>query len=458
MNKIIELCKKYSNLSDVEIDFIKFQVDKIETDVIYKDLDVFIDILNIYSGEALVIYHKPPSCKQSLYKYLVVGQSARRENEPAVLRTLETGLISENLTAKSQENIDIKQKVYNITFRGKTIAVMVIEELIDIQSQIDNFKLYKGMEFINPTFADILEDAVLIFNYNGFLVQKNKVADEYYKLFGYIEDILGLHYDNLSFYSLTFEEVIKRKNKNLWDNLLVSRANFNGLHFDIRQFFIETSNIFVVILRDKTEIKVKEDEITLKSTVIKEIHHRVKNNLQTIISLLRIQRRRTDNEEVKKLLDESLSRMFAVCTTHQLLSKQFDDNISLKVVLNLVVSNIKSCFNSNHIDFIEEIDDTIILSSEMVVTLALIVNELVQNSYEHAFTGKSKGTICLKVFREQFNIFIELCDNGIGFNQEKSYDNLGMEIVNSYVRSKLHGEIIIKSNKHGTNTKIFFKT
>ena len=89
-----------------------------------------------------------------------------------------------------------------------------------------------------------------------------------------------------------------------------------------------------MIIQDTTEVKKREEELVLKAVAIREIHHRVKNNLQSIVSLLKIQERRAQSDETKKVLHDSISRIMTIASTHELLSKQVDSYTSLKQNVN----------------------------------------------------------------------------------------------------------------------------
>lgn len=471
-SELTELCQKYSDLTEEDIDEISFQARKIEMSSMYAEQDVFIDIINIYTGEAVVIYHKPPTNVPSLYKETVVGKEAKRENEPGVVRTFETALNSEGLLARNQEDKLIKQKVYPIRNHKRNIAVLIVEEDVsqtikdsfEVSNRYQDFvevsSVLQAIESFNESIVDNLNDGILIFDKAGYLLQKNKAADSYYKAFGYIGDIIGLHYDNLSIDLSTFEQLVYLHSIGKWSNSEIKEIKFDNYYFAMKQIFVEEESVFMMMLQDKTEIKDKEAEIISKSVAIREIHHRVKNNLQSVVSLLRIQARRCESQEAKTALTESVSRILAISATHELLSKQVEDGIQLKTVLESVIYNIHLCFLDRHqITVVSEISPEIVIDSDRTVAIALIVNELIQNSYDHAFAQDQVGLIQLTAREEDNVIVISVTDNGTGFDAKKvSTTSLGLQIVNSYVKDKLRGKIKIKSNREtGTNTRFSFK-
>ena len=102
---------------------------------------------------------------------------------------------------------------------------------------------------------------------------------------------------------------------------------------------METGNLVtrIIILSDITEIRKKDKELMIKSAVIQEIHHRVKNNLQTIASLLRLQSRRSNSPEVKEALRESINRILSISVVHEFLSQQGEENIDVvEVTTNIL--------------------------------------------------------------------------------------------------------------------------
>ncbi|MBP1040836.1 histidine kinase N-terminal domain-containing protein [Vagococcus sp. BWB3-3] len=467
---IRRLCQKYSELDVSDIDEIIKEANNIEKSIRYQNEDVFIDILSDVTDEAIVVYHRRPKLKESIYQETVVGKVAKRLNEPGVYRTFETSLNTEGLLAKTQENKLIRQKVFPIRNNQRNIGVLIIEapvnETIGEQFYFSNQEDGSQRPVTQPiafykNLINKLDEAILIFDKEGHLIINNEVAESYYYHFGYMEKINGFHYDNLSLDTSTFEQLLYLRNAGKWEEVAEKEIFFGETHFKMSRFFDDDTEMFSMILHDKTEIYNKEVEIITKSVAIKEIHHRVKNNLQSIVSLLRIQSRRSESEEVKKLLRESETRILAISTAHELLSKQIADDISLVSVLDLTINNVhRSFLGSKQIALEKYIDETIFLDSDKTVSLALIVNELLQNSFEHGFTKEDpQNLIQIEVTKiDDDTISVVIQDNGVGYHAKKSNrSSLGLKIVSSYVKEKLRGKLHIKSNHFGTTTRFYFK-
>ena len=456
------LCLEHTNLSEDDILEIDMQVQRIKERRLYPNLDVFIDIIDTYTGEAVVVYQRRPLEKPSLYSRDIVGEIAKRSNEPAVYRTMETALNSVDLLARSQEGRLMRQKVYPIRNNQKNIAVLILEEWVDEDTlaqnkspMINQASILKRDDFI----IDKIDTAILYFNEAGLLYKINPAGEVLYKKFGYLEKIINLHYDNLSLDFSTFEQIMYFKTLAQNTSSMEREVFFDNSYFDVKYIFMEQSLGFIMMMKDITEIKLKEEEIIHKSVAIREIHHRVKNNLQSIISLLRIQARRCQFDDARKVLDESVNRIMAIARTHELLSKQLEDNIHLEEVLTSVVNNLVRSYSENRrITVTQTVDPTIFLESDQTVTVALVVNELVQNCYNHAFKGRDTGSIQISAGMEERNIMICVQDDGIGYDvTNKKEMNFGLEIIKSYVEDKLRGTLATQSDSTGTRTTIKFK-
>ena len=468
---MIHLCQEYTNLSEDDINELVRTANRIESSSLYAQNDVFIDVFNELTQEALVVYHRPPESGFSLYKQIVTGKDALLKNEPGVLRTLETGLNTVGLTAISQEYQLIKQSIYPIRNNRQTIGVTIIEEDLskEIVTEMDNSgkikdyqrvtSVLKAIFHYDEAFFNQLSDAILAFNPEGKLILTNRVASELYEKIGYLDSLMGMDYDNLMLDYSTFEYVLYQIKTQGNDLPVEHDVKYLDNYFDIKKTWIEHEQVLVVIIQNNTQMKSQEAEIISKSVAIQEIHHRVKNNLQSIVSLLRIQQRRTESSEAKKVLRESVSRIMAIAATHELLSKQVEDEAQLKQILDSVVHNFNSLFdNSSGITIQLDVDPNIRVNSEQMVTISLIINELIQNVFDHAFDSGQRGEITIKGWSEGKLIYLSVEDNGKGYDvKQANSSSLGLMIVHGYVKDKLKGKIKIESNKQGTKTCFHFE-
>ena len=447
---MIQLCQEYTSLSPDDIEALLHSAQQVEKNPHYEEIDVFIDVYNEMKKEALVIYHKRPKTQKSLYKRDIVGEDALLKNEPGALRTLETGLNSVKLMAVSQENILIQQSVFPIKNNGKTIGVIILEKGVaedDIKESneriSDRLPSSETLSHLDQSFVNQLPEAILVYDKYGFLISSNKEAKNLYRRLGYKDRIKNMHYDNLTLDYTTFDYIMYQIGRQASNQTIENETAYLSYYFIIKKIWIEKGGKLLVIIQDNTDVKSKEAEIISKSVVIREIHHRVKNNLQSIVSLLRIQERRTSSSEAKKILRKSVSRIMAIAASHELLSKQVD---------------IIQSSPEREIDLTLDIDQEIQVLSDEMVTISLIVNELLQNVFDHAFDSHQSGQVRIIGKKEKSLISITVEDNGKGFDPKADHgDSLGLMIITSYVKDKLKGRIKIESGRNGTKACFTFE-
>ena len=210
----------------------------------------------------------------------------------------------------------------------------------------------------------------------------------------------------------------------------------------------------IVILQDITELRKKDEELLIKSVVIKEIHHRVKNNLQTIASLLRLQERRAQCEETKIVLRDCVNRVNSIAIVHEYLSQQDTGLIDVgKVAKGIYQAIISSML---HPEFILHADfkaDPVQLPSDKATSIALILNELLQNTIEHAYEGRMSGSLKVRFAEESKRYVLSIADDGVGlpegFSLNSSRQSLGLKIIKTMAEADLQGSFSLTNRDDG---------
>ena len=237
----------------------------------------------------------------------------------------------------------------------------------------------------------------------------------------------------------------------------------------ICELFIERFNYgnkqhSIGFLTDITLARQKQQELVEsnanKNILIKEVHHRVKNNLQVLNSFLNLERR-AYKDKPNLILDNMQARISSLALLHEKTYNTEDFvNINLKDYMEDQDATLKSLFNAKDINFTSDVDENIHLSIEVITPLLLIVDELTMNAIKHAFPDKdmSDKTISkeIKLIDDAICEFI-LKDNGVGLESHEKLinHNLGWEIVNSLTR-QINGKIEILDCDVGTGFKIIF--
>lgn len=194
-----------------------------------------------------------------------------------------------------------------------------------------------------------------------------------------------------------------------------------------------------------------------KSAVIKEIHHRVKNNLQTIASLLRLQMRRVNSKKVENAFNESINRISSIALIHEELSRGGIDKINIKSATANIMEMVLSSMVPPGKNITGELSGSeIFQDADKASSLSLCITELIQNSVEHAFQMRKKGVIKVDISEVEGEAVITISDNGIGFGGRKNRNSLGLEIIEMITVEKLKGTFVINGQINGTTSVIRF--
>jgi signal transduction protein with GAF and PtsI domain len=208
-------------------------------------------------------------------------------------------------------------------------------------------------------------------------------------------------------------------------------------------------------LANQTALAIENATLVVRSAVVREMHHRVKNNLQTVAMLLRLQLR--DGREVsgREVLTETISRILSIATVHEMLSVEGFRLVNLRQLLERVTQNVVQTMAAPALRLAVTVQgDEIHLNSHQATSLALVVNELLQNAIEHAFPDRSEGRITITVSRAARGLTLEVVDDGRGlppgFDPARGED-LGLQIVRALVTDDLGGTIVFSE---GPGTRV----
>jgi len=262
-------------------------------------------------------------------------------------------------------------------------------------------------------------------------------------------------------------EVTKEINKNrvnIDENLpivvsgkLAGRADIegNGAALSVRSVPIYENSVntgAILLCRDVTELRRQERELITKDATIRETHHRVKNNLQTVASLLRIQGRRSQSEETLEALSDAERRVAAIAVVHDSLSEGLAQDVNFDEVFDRIialVSELALAFNARVTNL--RIGKFGRLTSEMATPLSVVLTEIVTNAYEHGLANRT-GHVTVNASRKSKRLYITVSDDGVGLEPGKVLTGLGTQIVKTLVEGELRGKIEFKSDKTGGTT------
>lgn len=370
--------------------------------------------------------------------YQSLGQYTKTEE--LLLKSLEYQKLSKNnngliLNYVNLADLKIKQKKYEDAEQYLNQAINLGKSIDMPHEKMDIFKLYTHLDSIKGDYKSAFEHLKMYHEYTAKVIQsdRKKETDKLETIYQTKEKEKEIELN---------KTIIKNRTKAIWIISAISSL-------------LLVLAFWLLWLRCKLHLSNKQlnSLVNQKEDLVKEIHHRVKNNLQVISSLLNMHVRRVQDPESKKIFDDGVSRIQAMSIIHQNI---YSHNNSLQQKpIEYIEKLIQQLYITYQIPeksivITTQIED-INLDIEKLMSLGLILNELLSNAFKYAFTYSEKGNIDIKL-REINGEEVELMvkDNGVGINHDFDANNesLGMRLIQAF-SSKLNGKFIIK-NENGT--------
>jgi len=209
----------------------------------------------------------------------------------------------------------------------------------------------------------------------------------------------------------------------------------------------------LVLVRDTTEVRRRDRELMTKDATIREIHHRVKNNLQTVAALLRLQARRVATADARAALEESVRRVASIAIVHETLAMSVDEAVEFDTIVDRVAAAAVEVAAPETKVHLRRASSFGILPAEVATPLAMVLNELLLNAVEHGFPGGgTDGEVVISAHRFRRQLHVSVADNGRGLPPSfdlDGADRLGLQIVRTLARGELRGSIEMRSRAGG---------
>jgi two-component sensor histidine kinase len=212
----------------------------------------------------------------------------------------------------------------------------------------------------------------------------------------------------------------------------------------------------IALIHNVTELRRKDKALDSKDATIKEIHHRVKNNLQTVSALLRLQSRRVEDPAAQTALDEAVRRVASIAIVHETLAISSAESVDFDQVFDRIIHNALE-LSSKEITY-KKTGEFGVFDNQKATPLALIITELIHNALEH---GLEKGgdQLFVEINRSSESTVVKVIDNGVGLPSDFSIvgsSNLGLQIVKTLTENELKGSISIVRNNGLTEAVLKF--
>ncbi|PID53616.1 MAG: ATPase [Micrococcales bacterium] len=209
----------------------------------------------------------------------------------------------------------------------------------------------------------------------------------------------------------------------------------------------------IMLSRDLTEIRHQQKELLSKQATIREVHHRVKNNLQTVTALLRLQARRMDTEEARESLEEAVRRVSTIAFVHETLAHGLEETLDFDQILYRGLNLTAGLATANKAPRPRCIGTFGEVTAEDATALALVLIELVSNAVEHGMPaeGDADGAVEVLVNRQDRELVVQVLDSGAGLPEDfgPGGSGLGTQIIEALVVGELRGHIAWANRPEG---------
>ncbi len=462
------ICRSQSALSEVQIHILRHSEELLQfaSDLSHREVQVFVP--GKKEGTVVLAAFRLPLLSPVENKEWKerAGAEFSGYEEPIVLKVLQTGEMVQGCKEVDYGRVEPLVAYPFVDNGGETIAVIVfvgtVEPSRDILTETaflalqvpierDSRKLYRRLS---------VQDGIVLINCNGIVIYADEMAESILHMRSRSNVLVGANIYNSQINLTGAKQALATREG------FVEDVTFGEMVVTRRVIpLLRRGKVYrvIAVLTERTELYRKEEELLIKMSVIKEIHHRVKNNLQTIASLLRMQMRRTESKEAKDVLQESVNRILSISLVHEILSHHDEECIDISAVarqLLVLLSHgmagadcrIRTNFSG----------DALYLPSDMATSMALTLNELITNAIIHGFEGRSEGQVSITVRKEEDLCVVTVADDGIGMGtvavEPPQRKHLGLAIVRTLVEKDLKGELaFLPAIPRGTSISIRFQ-
>lgn len=476
-----ELARYYTTLDDDAVEHLQRLVGSwgLLADLCFSDLLLFtrVDHARQQPGVAeeaqgagpqlVVVGQVRPLTSQTLYRQDLVGEVLSADSRPLVFRSLRSGELMDGELLHDQLRMTVREECIPVRHDGRVIGVLTRESPLSVgrhpgeleRAYVDVFnrlvRMVAAGEFPFDEAAPVEEEAPRVGDGALVLDEHGRVA--------YVSPnaVSALHRlavhantEGMRLGELGLDETAVRAAFNTARPASVELEKGSEITVLLRVLpLLDNGSVVgaLALVRDISELRRRDRLLLSKDATIREIHHRVKNNLQTISSLLRLQARRLDTPEAKGALEESVRRIRSIALVHETLSHEATDDVPfMEIVKPLMRMVEEGLVSPEHPVRFALHGDPGVLPATVATPLAVVLTELLQNVVDHAFRsddGESldgEGHVRVDFVNDGRELVVEVTDDGVGlpagFTMEGA-TGLGLSIVRTLVTSELAGEI-----------------
>ena len=479
MDQRIRECQ---NITEKDIEFLR-RVEAglaITADVSRADITLCCKLDN---KNALIARHMRPQSTSSLYRKNMTGSTLTDEAQPILFRTFKSGNIGRGQKEVLSSGAPVIQDCYPIYSEDRRMIGALVYETNMVAHERHRRRnrhfrqaaqwlqsmCIRGELSETATLSRFgLHDGIYLVNRNRNVVYMNGIVANLFRSVGIVSDIREQRVDTLepldqemvdeAFHTqMPAERRHESEDGRIWIRKVIPLRMAPVTWQDYWQNWTWYGALqrndhpdgaiesVMVMIHNATDAVQKQRELNVKSAIIQEVHHRVKNNLQTVAAILRIQARRTENEEAKQLLTDAVNRILSMSVIHEFLSHDEHQPINVSDVCQRIANQVTQVTASPG----QQIDvyvsgPNIRLPASQATPIALVINELMLNAVEHGVNEREHATIHIRLADEGDNAKIIVEDDGDGLpdNFDPAHgESLGLQIVHTLVTDDLKGKL-----------------
>lgn len=447
------LCQKYTDLTDAEISYLESYGALLPALANAEQADVFIDCRTVSGRSAIVVCEAKPQTVPSNYRSSILGILIHWRDEPAVDRSFRLAVPTSGVRAVSMpEDRRIVQSVEPLFYEGRLIGVLIYErpalaaEEPPPAGEREAEQASGALDW--AAVSPCLDDAVLFLDEEDRVCGFNPAATALYRRMGYIGTLAGMPVNNIQ------PAALSECDQDRHETALANRVlQYQRLPLSSGQARA------ALIIHDLTRQRQLEEELALQRTALQELRHRMKNNLQMLANLTRS--RGCDPAEsppVQTALLDTANRLLSLAATLDGIVQVSREKVSLLQILEQIRRYmLQTLLPSARRVTIHVGGEDVIVSADCASSVALVVNELVQNALKCAFPSGQAGRIGIELHSGRPLCQLTVWDNGVGFQADRPRPGgAGLELASTIVREKLTGEWSVESGPGGTRISFDF--
>ena len=455
------------------------------SDLSFADLILWVPIrkdIKLWPTGHIAVAHIRPTTSSTVFSNDVIGDEVLWGARPNIDEALSSGDINRSAEPERQGEILIKEETIPVFFQGQVIAVISRHRNAENMRSPGKLEL-NYREIANHLYQMVAEgnfpyqaagslfepvprvgDGLIRLDVNGAISFASPNAKSAFSRMGWNGELEGRNLGEVAEQVVTAspnaheEGVRTRLNGKTLRRVEIDNqgATIDLLVLPLIQGADRIGSI--VLLQNVTELRRRDRELVTKDATIREIHHRVKNNLQTVSALLRLQSRRIDDPAAAAALDEAVRRIASIALVHETLSNSTENTVAFDEVLTSLVTHALELSPRMGQLSIERKGQLGSLESRIATPLSLVVTELMHNALEHGL-HESGTRLTIELQRYSNEGLITISDDGVGLPEGfdlSTSANLGLQIVRTLIENELKGELKLESTTQGTQAKLRF--